>query len=752
MQRTSSLIICLAYLLGISLARVPGIAYVWLLGAGVLALAMPRVWRKGPRGGVWFGGGLVGFLATVYLQATIPQPAADEVARYANQEVTVAGVVLDQPTLNRNQRLRFRFEAQTVLSLESEESQESEESEEPAQEPVSVSGTLYVTVDPEQDEGLHPGLAVRLSGWLYEPSAPQNPTGFDFRDYLARQGIFAGLRAETVHWQGAKETSGWGWWQLRDRIVASHRQGLGTSRGSLVSAMVLGRQAVSLPYEVRDRFIDVGLAHALAASGFHVSLILGTVLGLGKRWGDRRTVIVATGVLLFYVGLVGWQPSVLRAALMGFAGLLGLALERRVNPLGALLLAAVVLLLLNPLWIEDLGFQLSFLATLGLVVTVPGLVKAMDWCPPGLSPLLAVPLAAMLWTLPLQLAVFGQMPTYSILANLLATPFLVVVTLGGFVSAIAALISPEFGQLLVWGLDYPVRGLLAIVTWISQRPQGAIVVQPLHLWQVLGLYALIGGGWLVQQRQYSRRYWFYGVGVVMALLILLLPGSLAKANLLRVTVFATNREPAIALQQGWNTTVIYGGDPQVTRYGVLPFLQQEGVDRLQAAIATSSTGEGWDLLLAEATPRSLYRLSEVGLFGDNGGTFLAPGAELMQPSIRIKSQSNRPPILRLEVGDRTWLVVGNLSPDQQRDLRQRYRFSEVDYLVFFGRRFEEAFLNQIRPTVILMPSAIAEEATTPVTDLGARLLYLDEVGAVQWTPETGLKGLLETTPSRQDLS
>jgi competence protein ComEC len=142
----------------------------------------------------------------------------------------------------------------------------------------------------------------------------------------------------------------------------------------------------------------------------------------------------------------------------------------------------------------------------------------------------------------------------------------------------------------------------------------------------------------------------------------------------------------------------------------------------------------------------------VGLFGDNGGTFLAPGTELMQQSVQITSQSNRPPIVRLQVGDRTWLVVGNLSPDQQRDLLQRHRFAAVDYLVFFGRRFEEAFLTEIRPTVILMPSAIAAEAAEPVTDLGARLLYLDEVGAIQWTPETGLQGLLETTPSRRDLS
>lgn len=71
---------------------------------------------------------------------------------------------------------------------------------------------------------------------------------------------------------------------------------------------------MSLPHEVRDRFIDVGLAHALAASGFHVSLILGAVLGISRRWGDRPKLLLGLLTLLVYVGLVGFGPSVLRAA------------------------------------------------------------------------------------------------------------------------------------------------------------------------------------------------------------------------------------------------------------------------------------------------------------------------------------------------------------------------------------------------------------------------------------------------------
>ena len=187
MHRTSSVILCLAYLLGVSLARVPGIAYVWLLAAGVLALAMPRIWRKGPRGGVWFVAGLVGFLATVYLQGVIPKPAADDIARYANHDVTVQGRVMTQPTLNRNDRLRFVLAADRLLEVDLD----GDVGEISLPEPVS--GQLYVTVSPEMAEGVHPGRDLRLTGWLYEPQAPRNPTGFDFRQFFGATRHFCGI-------------------------------------------------------------------------------------------------------------------------------------------------------------------------------------------------------------------------------------------------------------------------------------------------------------------------------------------------------------------------------------------------------------------------------------------------------------------------------------------------------------------------------------------------------------------------------
>jgi competence protein ComEC len=581
-------------------------------------------------------------------------------------------------------------------------------------------------------------MEVSISGWLYEPQAPQNPSGFSFREYLAKQGIFAGLKGYVVDWDTATASSEWGWWQLRDRIVRTQVQRLGVPNGTVVSAMVLGRRAVDLPYDVRDRFIEVGLAHALAASGFHVSLILGAVLGVGRFWSDRSKFALGSLTLLLYVGLVGPQPSVLRAALMGFAGLLGLVAGRRVNPLGVLLLAATLLLLVNPRWIADLGFQLSFLATLGLFVTVPALQERLDWLPSTLTPLLAVPVAAILWTLPLQLYNFGQIPTYSLLANVLAAPLLSLVTLGGFFSAIAALLYPPLGSLIAWGLDYPVRLLLALVDGVAALPHGAIAVRPLDLWQLGFLYALIAAlwWWYAHRKPFT---WTTLGAIFLAAAVVLLPAAYAKANLLRVTILAAET-PEILLQQGWRTTAIHSGEADVTRYGVLPFLQQEGVNRLDAVVATDSFGQGWPLLEEEVSPRQVYRLSEEPLVGENGGTPLVVDAEMTQEAMHLHNLSQDFLALALTVEETSWLVLGDISRAQQRQLLQSGRVSDVDLLVFFGRSLEFDLVDAITPEVAIIGGELNAPSQRKLGELGVVRWQLD--GAIQWTPDEGVRAAI----------
>jgi len=431
MTQTSGVIFCLAYILGLLSTAVAwgsyGILALGIAAAIILSLGarigyrntlLTRFRQVKPR--VCLATGLVGFLATLYFQARIPQPAANDVSKFIpsadvrTQEQVVQGKVASTPRITRNQRGQFWLEA-THLYIRDGTASVSKE----------VTGNLYVTIPLLQATGLHQSQAIAVTGVLYKPKSAANPGSFDFQAYLAQEGAFAGLKGRKVSLLEPEQSPSWGWWTIRQRIIRSQVRWLDVPEGPLVSAMVLGNRVVDVPFYISDSFVRVGLAHALAASGFQVSLILGVVLALTQHFSRRVQFSLGVTALLIFLGLTGPQPSVLRAVFMGIGVLTALVVQQKVKPLGLLLLAATVLLLFNPGWIWNLGFQFSFLATLGLVVTVPPIMKQLDWLPPAIASLIAVPIAAYVWTLPLQLYT-------SLLVGTLATYLLTTIALFGY--------------------------------------------------------------------------------------------------------------------------------------------------------------------------------------------------------------------------------------------------------------------------------------------------------------------------------
>ena len=262
MTRNSWIIFCFAYICGLLLANL-GIdashswnwQYFILVAMGItvlaLAIAIVRSHLNQSEYKLWLGAGIVAILAVVYFQLRVPQPALDDISNYLQEEnsqfVTVAGKVLTEPRLTASQKLKFWLKPEQI------------------EDGDRVSGKLYVTVPLLSGTGIYPGGDLQVKGVLYLPQAAKNPGSFDFKDYLARQGSFAGLQGFEVITNDYKE-SVWGWWKLRRRIVRSHVRGLGSPVGQLVSSMVLGRRAVDLSVTIRDRFIEAGLAHILAAN------------------------------------------------------------------------------------------------------------------------------------------------------------------------------------------------------------------------------------------------------------------------------------------------------------------------------------------------------------------------------------------------------------------------------------------------------------------------------------------------------
>lgn len=272
---------------------------------------------------------------------------------------------------------------------------------------------------------------------------------------------------------------------------------------------------------------------------------------------------------------------------------------------------------------------------------------------------------------------------------------------------------------------------------MAALPHGAIAVRPLDLWQLGFLYALIAALWWWYAHRKPSTWTTLGA-IFLAAAVVLLPAAYAKANLLRVTILAAET-PEILLQQGWRTTAIHSGEADVTRYGILPFLQQEGVNRLDAVVATDSFGEGWPLLGEEVSPRQVYRLSEEPLVGENGGTPLVVDAEMTQEAMHLHNLSQDFLALALTVEETSWLVLGDISRAQQRQLLQSGRVSDVDLLVFFGRSLEFDLVDAITPEVAIIGGELNAPSQRKLGELGVVRWQLD--GAIQWTPDEGVRAV-----------
>ncbi|KAM3111259.1 ComEC/Rec2 family competence protein [Phormidesmis sp. 146-33] len=725
-KNAAPIILSLAYILGLLATAVPwGGVGVLILG-GIAAIALPRFWKGKLSPTIWIAAGLVGLVASLYFQIRLPQPGAFDISRLVptiaeKQTVTASGIITETPRLTRSGNAQLWLDVNRVDGANSKIA------------PDRFRGNLYATVPLLQATGLHPGQTIALTGSLYKPKPATNPGGFDFEAYLAQSGCFAGLKGQSL--EVVKAGNPWGWWVIRQKILRSQIAWLGSPEGQLVSAMVLGGRVVDLPFDVKDQFIRIGLCHALAASGFQVSLILGVVLELTKRFSERIQVGCGAFALLIFLGLTGLQPAVLRAVIMGGGLLIGLATKRRVKPLSGLLFAAMILVLANPIWIWDLGFQLSFLATMGLQITVSPLVKRLDWLPTMIATLIAIPIAAYIWTLPLLLYVFGVVSPYSILANIIVTPLISIISIGGMISALLALASPIAGTVSAWLLHYPTFWLLTIVDFFCQLPGNAIAVGTISAFSLIVLYSLIGLPWL--RPQFQRHLW---VIELAAIALVFVPASYAKATLFQATVLATSQDPILVIQDRGKVALVSSGDEATVRSTLLPFLQKEGINAIDWAISTPSTrrsNSGWTTLLDQMPVRSFYQTAPNSQLTDaiaaQKGRYLplSVGQRINLQSTSVQPISRNPDILQLQVGDQQWLWLKDSLKNQQvaSDGLQRH-----SVLWWSGQAIESDWVEKLHPKVAIAYShQVDQETVDRLQTHQTRVYQTRQDGAIRWT-------------------
>lgn len=381
--------------------------------------------------------------------------------------------------------------------------------------------------------------------------------------------------------QGVSAATDW----VRSGLSAALAEGA-DEEASLVAGLAIGDETRQSP-RLAEQMQTAGLSHLTAVSGGNVSIVLAITVALARLAGTgfRLQLAVAAAALVAYVLLTGPQPSVLRAAAMGAAGLAGVLLGGAPRGLPVLGGTCLVLLLAVPSLSVSLGFALSVAAT-GALITGAGpllaLLRALPvldrvWEPALLA--CAVTVCAQLATAPLLLAIGSPVSWVAVPANIAAAPLVAPITVLGLAAAFAGALLPALGMLIGGAALWLARGLVAIARWgdasSASGPEPALL---LAVGAAVLLAALVLGRGLSPARVVPVLAAL--VVVVAAALFIQVPGSRSW----RTVVCDVGQGAAVLLRDGPDSAVLVDAGPE--RGGVAACVADAGVRRLSAVMIT----------------------------------------------------------------------------------------------------------------------------------------------------------------------
>ncbi|MEY4347093.1 MAG: hypothetical protein RJA68_596 [Actinomycetota bacterium] len=242
--------------------------------------------------------------------------------------------------------------------------------------------------------------------------------------------------------------------------------------GALIPGMVLGDTSKQSA-DFKNSMKRSGLTHLVAVSGANFALVSAFVLWMMQfLFARMKFRLTATAIsLIAFIALVRPSPSVLRAAAMAAVLLVAQGTKRGRDSLPALGFAMAAVVIVDPWQARDAGFALSVLATAGLLLFAPVLIEKLSAHMPGkLAQALAPPIAAIVFCSPIIVALSGYLAPMSVIANLLAAPFVAPITIVGFIAALFSPIAPLLSTVLIWFIRFPAGAIALIAHWASSFP------------------------------------------------------------------------------------------------------------------------------------------------------------------------------------------------------------------------------------------------------------------------------------------
>ena len=425
---------------------------------------------------------------------------------------------------------------------------------------VPMTGVVRLTLASRLEKTPEVGdrLLIR-SVRLRPPERFKNPGAFDYREFLRLRGVHAVGYSSVRSLHVLEPREKWGWrrllFQFRERMSAHMRAVYPERAAGLIEAMTIGLRA-GLDLELKDAFRRSGAAHLLAISGLHVGFIAAffffALQGVLRRLPPRvfplrpfvltPSKLASLGVIplvILFALLSGARISTVRATIMIVTYLFTRLLERPGSAIHSVLLAALLILLVEPGFIWDVGFQLSFVAVSAIILAADRLPRPearlriweKEWWFARAHQLAIIQLVVTAAVTPLTALHFHQAHPIGLLVNFLLIPVASLLVPLSFVTSALAAVIPAVGAVLLlpatWLTGALAQFMILVSTYSSEIPWASIVAPSPQVWLVASIYALMALGLRSRRARRRRLAW---AGVCCLIFFLLLPSTTTQAT------------------------------------------------------------------------------------------------------------------------------------------------------------------------------------------------------------------------------
>lgn len=572
--------ISLAFLCGIVLAHSLAIPIYGWCGLAVLSiiLTIPAIFR---RISSWVSQRLAGItsalripspvllpamllcisLGAIRFQLGQPRVSPRFIAYYNDQptQVIIQGIVKEPPDV-RDTYINLRVQVEQIQTTGQNQF-------------APVSGLLLARISNSVTYSY--GDRLQLQGKLQTP--PENED-FSYRDYLANRGIYSYLPypitslVESGHGNPLMAAL----YSFRQKGVSLVYSLFPDPEAGLLAGILLGVQA-GIPAGLQEAFRQTGTSHIIVISGFNITIIAGMfTLVFGRLLGRYRGAIVSAVGIILYTLLVGANAAVVRAAILGLLTLLGHLIGRRQAGLNSLTFVAGVMAILTPTVLWDVSFQLSFAATLGIMLYAEPLTewfinRISRLIPPEKAEKLAGPvgeyflltLAAQLTTLPLMVYYFKRLSLTALVANPLILPAQPAVEIIGGMAVLTGMVFKPLGQLFAW-VAWPFTAYtIHMVEWLAKTPHGSIALGQVTGYTIALFYVVLLAFTFARTQVKNLTSHFapaIPLGVLSVVVVLLWrAASTSPDGLMHITILDVGTGEGVLLQSPTGRNVLING-------------------------------------------------------------------------------------------------------------------------------------------------------------------------------------------------